>query len=127
MKKKIPKVIGLAACLSLATLVVADQQRCVSIGSAGVRTTTPGPSFHNVGQMAIGISSNATMTAYHGCIHCVRIGSTCKLGDVNFDGNVNGLDIQPFTHVKVSGTGTPGQLCASSLTVAQFIALLLGP
>jgi len=127
MRKKIPKLLGLAACLSLATLVVADQQRCVSIGSAGVRTTTPGPSFHNVGQMVIGISSNATVTAYHGCLHCLRIQSTCKLGDVNGDGNVNGLDIQPFTDVKVSGAGTPGELCASSMTIAQFIALLLAP
>ena len=127
MKMKIPRLLGFAACLSMATLVVADQQRCVSVGSAGVRTTNPGPSFHNVGQMAIGISSNATVTAYHGCLSCLRMQTTCRPGDVNGDGNINGLDVQPFTDIKVGAGGTPRELCASNMTIAQFIALLLAP
>lgn len=127
MRKRLLRTFGLISCLCMTTLVGADEEHCISAGSAGVRTTTPGSSFHNVGQMALGISSSAAVTAYQGNLHCLRIDTLCKPGDVNVDGNVNGLDIQPFARVKIAGTGTPLALCASDMTVAQFIALLLGP
>ena len=127
MKQKFPRLLVFSLCLGLATLVLADEEHCVSIGSAGVGTTTPGPQYHNVGQMTIGVSTDGVTRAFHGCMWCLRVGSTCKLGDVNGDGVVNGLDIQPFTDVKVSGTGTPFELCAADLDLAAFIALLLAP
>lgn len=127
MKKRILQTFGLISCLCMTTMVGADQEHCISAGSAGVRTSTPGPSFHNVGQMALGISSNAIVTAYQGNLYCLRVNTLCKPGDVNGDGTINGLDIQPFTDVKVGAGGTPREMCASDMTVAQFIALLLGP
>lgn len=127
MRRRILQTFGLISCLCMTTIVGADEEHCISVGSAGVRTTTPGPSFHNVGQMALGISTSPTVRALQGNLYCLRIDTLCSPGDLNADGDVNGLDIQPFTDVKVSGAGTPLELCASDMTVAQFIALLLAP
>ena len=127
MRKRFLQTFGLISCLAMTTMVGADQYHCASVGTAGVRTTTPGPSFHNVGQMAIGISIGGGVRAFQGNLHCLRIDTLCSPGDVNADGDVNGLDIQPFTNVKVSGAGTPLELCASDMTIPQFIALLLAP
>jgi len=101
----------------------ADVEHC-SILSAGAETTLPG-SYHNVGQMIIGISTNATITAHHGGMACLRVHTTCLLGDVNGDGFINGLDAQGFSKVKITGIGTPRELCAASLTQPAFVNLLL--
>ncbi len=52
--------------------------------------------------------------------------TSCLLGDVNSDTRINGLDVQGFVRVKLIGTGTPSELCAASITVPQYVALLLG-
>jgi hypothetical protein len=44
---------------------------------------------------------------------------------VNGDGLINGLDVGPFTDVTITGFGTPRELCASNLTIDEFVALLM--
>ena len=49
----------------------------------------------------------------------------CKPGDMNNDGVVNGLDVQAFTRLKTTGTGSTVEHCAADdLSVEDFIALL---
>ena len=62
--------------------------------------------------------------------------STCLKGDVNGDGVVNGLDVQAFVEVFLSG-GTPQQICAADMgaptdgvvtnaDLVSFVSCLLG-
>lgn len=55
----------------------------------------------------------------------IQIGA-CTLGDVNADGLVNGGDVQGFVRVKLTGSGSTGELCAAGLSNPAFVALLLG-
>lgn len=102
----------------------ADIEQCRII-SVGAETTLPG-SYHNVGQSVIGLSTNATTIAHHGGLGCLRVHTTCLLGDVNGDGLIDGLDIDPYTGVTLTGMGTPRELCAANLDISTFTDLLLG-
>lgn len=123
MKKRKLFLLGVACCTLLVANLRADIEHCPII-SAGAETTLPG-SYHNIGQMVIGISTNATTNAHHGGLACLRVFTSCLLGDVNGDGVVNGLDVDPYTGVTVSGVGTPRELCAADLSIDDFVALLL--
>lgn len=101
----------------------ADVEHCPT-NTAGVQTTGS-PSFHNIGQGVIGISTGATTIARHGALNCLRVHSTCILGDVNGDYLIDGEDVQRYTEVKITGVGTPRELCAASPSVPQFVTLLL--
>ncbi|HWL94245.1 MAG TPA: hypothetical protein VNT79_12000 [Phycisphaerae bacterium] len=118
--------LGVAALAMIGAPVQADIEHCPT-HSMGAGTTTPGPSFHNVGQSVIGISSGATVVAYQGSLHCLRVHTTCILGDVNGDFLVDGADVQGYTDVTITGTGTPRELCAASIDVLTFVGLLINP
>jgi hypothetical protein len=123
MKKRILLILAAGACSLLPGTLRADIERC-PILSAGAETTLPG-SYHNVGQSVIGLSTNATTIAHHGGLACLRVFTTCLLGDVNGDGEVNSTDIGPYTDVKLTGVGTPRELCAATPDIAAFVVLLL--
>lgn len=112
----------LLACWPLAGLQ-ADLVHCQTI-SAGAGTTTPGPSFHNLGQTVVGRSSNASTVVWHGAMYCLRV-EQCALGDMNCDGDVNGLDIQIYKNVILTGVGTPSELHSASIDIPTFVGLLL--
>ena len=101
----------------------ADLEHCPII-SAGAETTLPA-SYHNIGQGIIGRSSNATTSAHHGGLACLRVHTTCLLGDVNGDGKIDGLDVAAYTEVTLTGIGTPRELCAANLTIDDFAELLV--
>ena len=101
----------------------ADVEHCPVI-SAGAETTLPA-SYHNFGQGIIGRSSNATVSAHHGGLSCLRVHTTCLLGDVNGDGFIDGLDVGPYTEVTLTGLGTPRELCAANLSIDDFAELLV--
>jgi hypothetical protein len=119
------------ALLVLAALAIAfvgpasraDVEHCRII-SAGAETTLPA-SYHNIGQGIIGRSSNASTSAHHGGLACLRVHTTCLLGDVNGDGIIDGLDVAPFTEVTLTGFGTPRELCAANLSIDDFAELLV--
>jgi hypothetical protein len=122
MKKYLFLVLLLAVC----SFSWADVYHCPVL-SAGAQTTTPGPSFHNLGQVVAGRATNATTIMVAGSMACLRVETDCLLCDVNNDGLKNGLDVQGYVDVLVSGTGTPLELCASSPAPAAFVACLLNP
>lgn len=126
MKKSILCILfaGVAGLALASARLYADVEHCPT-HSAGAGTSTPGPQFHNVGQSVIGISSGATAVAYQGSMYCLRVDTTCLLGDVNGDGLVDGADVQSYTEVKLTGVGTPRELCAASPDVPAFVNLLL--
>lgn len=125
MTKK--KTALLAACTTICAFtgsaLRADLEHCTT-NTAGVQTTGS-PSFHNIGQNVIGISTNPTTIARHGSLHCVRMHTTCLLGDVNGDFLIDGADVQRYTEVKLTGTGTPRELCAAAPDVPEFVNLLM--
>ncbi|RIK64265.1 MAG: hypothetical protein DCC65_14710 [Planctomycetota bacterium] len=123
MKKSAFILLSLLGGVLLVADLHADSARC-PILSAGAETTLPG-SYHNVGQSVIGVSTGATIHAHHGGLACLRVQTSCLLGDVNGDGLVDGLDIDPYTNVNLSGVGTPRELCAASPDVTTFVDLLL--
>ncbi|MCB9855849.1 MAG: putative Ig domain-containing protein [Phycisphaerales bacterium] len=51
---------------------------------------------------------------------------SCTPGDVNDDGAINGLDLQTFVDVLLEGAGSDWERCAASVSVAEFVTLLLG-
>lgn len=46
-------------------------------------------------------------------------------GDVNGDGAVDMLDVDPFIQAKLADQGDPEALCAANITVQEFVDLLL--
>ncbi len=123
--------LGLLATQFCITLLLvdrihADQAPCATV-SAGAETDDMTGSLQNVGQAAIGRADNGVVFMHAGGIACLAssTGVSCLLGDVNNDGFIDGLDIDPYTQVKISGMGTPQELCASNLDVEAFVALLL--
>lgn len=103
----------------------ADQAPCVIVSAGADRDTMTG-SLQNVGQTVIGRADNGVVFMHAGAIACLTTApAPCLVGDVNDDGLIDGLDIQPFTFVKITGVGTPHELCASNIDVPDFVALLL--
>ncbi|MCG8408668.1 MAG: hypothetical protein MI923_25980 [Phycisphaerales bacterium] len=103
----------------------ADQAPCVTV-STGAETDALTGSLQNVGQTVIGRADNGVVFMHAGALACLTTASVpCLLGDVNNDGLIDGLDIQPFALVKITGIGTLQELCASNIDVPDFVALLL--
>ena len=123
MKKKFLFGLCLLACWPLAGGLQADQARNVTMVSA-VGTSTTG-SVYNVGQTMVGISTGATQIAYHGVMYALRVETQCALGDMNCDGKVNGLDIQIYKNVILTGVGTPSELHSAGIDIPTFVGLLL--
>ena len=113
----------LLACWPLAGLQ-ADLVPCQVI-SAGAGTTTPGSQIHNVGQILGGMSTNVSTVVWHGALYCLRVETQCTLGDMNCDGDVNGLDIQTYKNVILTGVGTPSELHSAGIDIPTFVGLLL--
>lgn len=126
MKRTILIVISATLALLPLTDRLLGDEVCAVV-SAGAETAGAGNSYLNVGQTAIGIASNAGVIAHIGAIHCIAAHVICKLGDMNADGFVDGEDIDAYVRVKITGMGTPYELCAANLSNAAFVALLLGP
>ena len=99
----------------------ADGTDCVTLSSGSVTYLAGGTQI--AGQTCKGSSSNGTINMVAGVSRCMGI--SCLLGDVDHNGVINGLDIDDFVHVKLLGTGTPYELCASNLTPDAFAQLLL--
>ncbi|MBK8269453.1 MAG: hypothetical protein IPK83_14570 [Planctomycetes bacterium] len=111
-----------AICTWLVAPTKADMEHCTT-HTAGVQTTGS-PSFHNIGQSVVGISTGAATIARHGSLNCLRVHTTCILGDVNGDYLIDGEDVQRYTEVKLTDVGTP-RISAASPTVPEFVNLLL--
>lgn len=103
-----------------------EQHRSNPMG-AGTTTLGVGRSHHNLGQSVIGISSGASEIAYQGSLYGLVVYSDCQPCDVNNDGFVNGVDIQPYTRIKTTGIGTPAELCAAQADIPTFVSCLLSP
>ena len=102
------------------------QQAPCAIFSAGAETDGGTGSLLNVGQAAIGRTNNgAVFMQVGGLGGCGAIRVFCNLGDVNGDGFKNGLDVQPYVDVLLTGNGTPRELCAADVGVSGFVDLIM--
>lgn len=126
MNKRITLPLAAVVVAAVAGYLAADLAKCPTL-SAGAETATGATlvTYQNLGQVANGRASNATVTM-HSCIGaCLSVLVPCTLGDVNGDGFIDGRDIQHFTRVKYTGVGTPRELCAANCSYAYFVGLLL--
>ncbi len=123
------KQAALVSC-ALLTLFLADRLRAdeslCAVVSAGAETDAATGSVQNVGQAMIGRGDNGTVFMHAGAIPCLAIHVSCFLGDVNGDGGVDGLDVEGYTRVTITGLGTPRELCAADIDIPTFVDLLLG-
>ena len=123
------KYAALVSC-ALLTLPLADRLRAdeapCAVVSAGAQTDDATGSAQNVGQAVIGRADNGTVFMHAGGIPCFGVHLDCMLGDVNNDGKVDGLDIQLYVDVTITGVGTPLELCAANIDLPTFVDLLLG-
>lgn len=106
--------------------LVADEAPCAVV-SAGAETDSGTGSVLNVGQAMIGRANNGSVFMHAGGIPCFRVHLSCLLGDVNGDGVIDGLDVEGYTRVTITGLGTPRELCAADTDIPTFVGLLLGP
>lgn len=127
-KRYFAMVLCSLALLPIAGRLDADQAPCVII-SSGAETDAGTGSVQNVGQTVIGRASNASIQMRAGGIPCLVLATTvtCTLGDLDDNGLINGPDISPYVRVRITGTGTPQELCAANITIPGFVILLLGP
>lgn len=102
------------------------QQAPCTIVSAGAETDGVTASLLNVGQAAIGRANNGALFMQAGGLGgCGALRVFCLLGDVNGDGFKNGLDVQPYVDVLLTGMGTPRELCAADVGIPGFVDLIL--
>lgn len=120
-------LLAMAACIvfPLSDRLQADIAPCVIL-SAGAETDAATGSVLNVGQTLIGRADNGNVFLHAGGIPCLAVQITCVLGDVNGDGLIDGLDVAPFVDIKLTGIGTPRELCAANIDNMFFVSLLLG-
>lgn len=119
--------LGAAAAASWSLTLLADQYHCPVV-SAGAETNLGPASYHNLGQACIGRGTNATTVAHAGALACLRAHVVCLLGDVDNNGLRDGEDVDDYARVKITGTGTPQELCAASPDLPTFVAIILaGP
>ncbi len=123
------RYIAMAICslalVSLGKDLLAGQAPCQAV-SAGAETDALTGSVQNVGQAIIGRADNGTVFMHAGLIPCLPAHLSCLLGDVNGDDVIDGLDISGYVDIKLTGVGTPRELCAADIDIATFISLLLG-
>ncbi len=127
MTRKIKHAVLLAAVgavLPWASGISADDAVCPTY-SAGAETDSATGSVVNYGQAVIGRADNGIVFMQAGAMGCHAIQVSCHLGDVDGNGVINGLDIDDYVRVVLTGIGTPIELCAANIDVAPFTNLLL--
>ncbi len=127
MSVRIPlRIAALIVAAATTVLLAADQGNCPVL-SAGAETKTGANivSYQNLGQVVVGRSDNGVVFLHAGGGACLSVLVPCTLGDVDGNGRINGLDIDDFVRVKLTGVGTPRELCAANITNAYFVTLLL--
>ena len=122
-RKRIVAVLCAGLAWVGATPLRGDEARCPVV-AAGV-LVMPNNTVQIVGQGVIGRADNGVVFQHAGAISCYQVEITCRLGDVNGDGLIDGDDVDPYVRVSFTGIGTPRELCAANLPVPAFVALLL--
>lgn len=126
MNKQSKRLHGIIAwCLLGATCMVVSISRAGNIISAGGAIDDANDSIQVVGQTAIGVCSDASVRMFVGGLYTLNE-TTCLKGDVDLNGLINGSDIDDYIMAVVDGIGSPQQLCAADLEIADFATLLLG-
>ena len=122
-KRVLPLLLCAGGLMWCAGRLLGDEV-CVVV-SAGSSSHADTGSILNVGQTAIGTATDGVITMYAGGIPCFALHLVCLLGDVNGDGLIDGLDVNEYVRVKLTGSGTARELCAANISVADFVTLLL--
>ncbi len=115
---------AVAAGLPWANGIFADQAVCPTF-SAGAETDAATGSVLNFGQAAIGRADNGIVFMQAGAMGCHAIQVFCNIGDVDGNGVIDGLDIDDYVRVYLTGVGTPLEICAANIDVAPFANLIL--
>lgn len=128
-KMKSKSAFLILSCLTLTLTLAgpseADNANCVIVSAGAQMETTPG-ALHNVGQVAIGLTSGGGIEMHVGGIHCLSMGILqCLKGDVDINGLIDGQDIDDYVRVTITGSETALEKCAAGISVPDFVELLL--
>ena len=123
------RTISITLCLAMVMIwtgrTIGDDVNCVIVSAGAQMETTPN-GLANAGQVAIGTATDGNVTIHAGGIHCIALGViTCLKGDVDQNGVIDGMDIDEYVQVLLTGVGTPKQLCAADISQEDFVQLLL--
>ncbi len=121
--KQLTRII--AVCLMGVTCLLVSIGYAGNIISAGGAIDDNNDSIQVVGQTAIGVCSDASIRMFVGGLYTLNE-TTCLKGDVDLNGLIDGNDIDDYITAVVDGLGSPQQLCAADLEIADFATLLLG-